>query len=61
MPFGLLGLTGVAGGICGLVAIVVNLQLVRMPWPTAARVAAMVASLAVAFAASYVLDLSPFF
>ena len=61
VPFGLLGLTGVAGGICGLAAIVVNLQLVRMPWPTAARIAAMVASLAVAFAASYVLDLSPFF
>jgi hypothetical protein len=60
VPFGLLGLTGVAGGICGLVAIVVNLRIVRLPWPTAARVLGMLLSLAAAFVVSYALNQPPF-
>jgi hypothetical protein len=60
VPFGLLGVTGVIGGICGLIAIVVNLQIVRMPWPTAVRVLGLLLSLAVAFAVSYALDRPPF-
>jgi hypothetical protein len=55
IPFGLLGVTGVTGGICGLLAIVVNLQVVRLPWPTVARVLGMLLSLVVAFAVSYAL------
>ena len=60
VPFGLLGVTGVIGGICGLIAIVANLQIVRKPWPTAARVLGLILSLVVAFAVSYALDRPPF-
>jgi hypothetical protein len=60
VPFGLLGLTGVAGGICGLVAIVVNLRIVRLPWPIAARVLGMLLSLTAAFVVSYALNQPPF-
>ncbi len=53
LPFGLLGLTGIAGGLLGLLAVVVNLQILREPWPLVARIAGTLASLAVAFALSY--------
>ncbi len=53
LPFGLLGLTGVAGGLLGLLAIGVNLRILREPWPLVARVAGTMASFAVAAAVSY--------
>ena len=60
LPFGLLGLTGVAGGILGLVAILVNLAILRRPWPTVARIAGTVLSFGVAFVISYEIALLVF-
>jgi hypothetical protein len=56
LPFGLLGLTGVAGGVLGLIAILANLQILRQPWPVAARVLGALGCLAVAFVASYAIS-----
>jgi hypothetical protein len=56
LPFGLLGLTGVAGGVLGLIAIVANLQVMRLPWPAAARALGALGSLAIAFVASYAIS-----
>lgn len=53
LPFGLLGLTGIAGGVVGLIAILVNLRILRAPWPLVARIAGTLATLIVAFLVSY--------
>ena len=55
LPFGLLGLTGIAGGLLGLLAIGVNLRILREPWPLVARIAGTMASFAVAAAVSWVI------
>jgi hypothetical protein len=56
LPFGLLGVTGIVGGILGLVAVLVNLRILRLPWPVAGRVLASVAALLAAGAGSYLID-----
>ena len=53
LPTSLLGLTGVAGGIVGLVAILVNLVILRRPWPAIVRALGTLASFAVALVVSY--------
>ena len=55
LPIGLLGVAGLSGGLAGLIAIGANLRLVRMPWPPAVRLVALIVSLLVALAASVVL------
>ncbi len=56
LPFGLLGLTGVAGGVLGLVGILVNLRILRLPWPAPARALGALGCLAVAFVVSYAIS-----
>ena len=55
LPFGLLGLTGIAGGFVGLAAILVNLRILREPWSVPVRVLGALGCLAVAFVVSYAL------
>ena len=52
LPASLIGLTGIAGGVLGLVAILANRTILRQPWPTAVRILGTLVSLAVAFAVS---------
>jgi uncharacterized transporter YbjL len=49
LPFALVGL-GFAGGAVGLVASALNLQLVRRPWTTAARIGALLGVFALGLA-----------
>jgi hypothetical protein len=49
LPFALVGL-GLIGGALGLVASAIDLRLVRRPWPTAVRVAAVLGVFLVALA-----------
>ncbi|MEO8230132.1 MAG: hypothetical protein ABI628_10275 [Chloroflexota bacterium] len=55
LPFGLLGLTGIPGGILGLIAILVNLRIFRLPWPLPVRVLATLGTLLLAGAGSYLI------
>ncbi len=55
LPFGLIGLTGLAGGVVGLFAVVVDLRLLRMSWPLLVRVLATLGVFVLAFAVSYVI------
>jgi hypothetical protein len=59
-PISLVGFTGVAGGVCGVLAIVANLRLLRMPWPTPVRIAAALGTFALAAAVSYPIALALF-
>jgi hypothetical protein len=55
LPFGLLGLTGIPGGVLGLIAILVNLRVLRLPWPLPVRVLATMGTLVLAGVASYLI------
>jgi hypothetical protein len=55
LPFGLLGLTGIAGGLLGLVAVMANLRVVRETWPLPIRVLAALGTLLVAGVVSAVI------
>ena len=56
LPFSLLGLTGIAGGVLGLIAILANLRILRLAWPMPARVLATLGTLVVAGIGSYLID-----
>ncbi len=56
LPLALLGLTGLAGGVLGLAAVVADLRILRAPWPPAARVLATFGMFAAAFLVSYVIS-----
>ena len=53
IPFGLIGLTGIAGGVLGLMAVVTNLRILRMPWAFPVRVLATAGTFVLAFVVSY--------
>lgn len=55
LPFGLLGLTGIPGGILGLIAILVNLRIFRLPWPLPVRVLATLGTLLLSGVGSYLI------
>jgi hypothetical protein len=55
LPFGLIGLTGLAGGVVGLLAVVADLRILRMSWPLPLRVLATIGVFALAFVVSYVI------
>ncbi|MDP9483751.1 MAG: hypothetical protein M3P84_11090 [Chloroflexota bacterium] len=55
LPFGLLGLTGIPGGVLGLVAILVNLRVLRLPWPLPLRILATLVTLVLAGVGSYLI------
>ena len=60
LPFGLLGVTGIPGGILGLIAVLVNLHILRLPWPLPLRIVATLGTLILAGVASYLVVLRPF-
>jgi hypothetical protein len=60
LPFGLLGVTGIPGGVLGLIAILVNLRILRLPRPLPLRVLATLGMLVVAGVASYLVVQRPF-
>ncbi len=60
LPFGLLGVTGIPGGVIGLIAILVNLRILRLPWPMPVRVLATLGTLVLAGIASYLVGPGPF-
>ncbi len=60
LPFGLLGVTGIPGGILGLIAVLVNLRILRLPWPLPLRIVVTLGTLILAGVASYLVVLRPF-
>jgi hypothetical protein len=60
LPFGLLGLTGIPGGVLGLIAILANLRIVRLPWSAPSRVLATLGMLVLAGVGSYLIKQVPF-
>jgi hypothetical protein len=60
IPFGLLGLTGIAGGVLGLFAVIANLRILREPWPLPVRLLGTMATLIAAGIISWVIAMALF-